>query len=132
MTLNAMWCANCEQMVAPQKPKSNRGLVFVVLVVLGVTLLLFAWPLGVATLVFSALYLVVGLIRDVGAALAKATCPICKASSLLEHAPVKPQERAKKKCARCGESLGGDPRVVELDGQWWHESNCKPTKRTAP
>lgn len=70
-----MWCANCEQMVAPQKPKGNRGLIFVALVVTGFLLLLIVSPLGVATLAFSALYFVIGLFMDVGNAVAAGGAP---------------------------------------------------------
>lgn len=79
------WCPNCNQNVSPQKNKGNRGGTFALILILGIFLSFYSWTIGLVVLIVAAVYLVVGLMFEIGTMAGKSSCPICKAKNLLDE-----------------------------------------------
>jgi hypothetical protein len=92
-----MWYPNCKQPVAPQKKKSNKGTIFLLLVIIGLAVFFFGgfvgWIIAIGLWTAASILLVVGLISEIAVMAQKPTCPICKVNSLLKEKP-EPVEQA--------------------------------------
>lgn len=86
-----MWCPNCKQPVAPQKKKSNKGTIFLLLVLIGGAVFFFGGPIGwiiaIGLWAAAGFLLIFGLVSEIMAMTQKPTCPICKADSLVKEKP---------------------------------------------